>query len=96
MKTHRWNRTVIIRGKEKKTATAALIRPGYPTALMIVTYATVFLLIIDLDRPARGLFKVSQEPMIELREDIYTALERQFTNEGAARPPHGEQDHSRE
>ena len=34
-------------------------RYGFPTAVMIVTYATVFALVIDLDRPARGLFQVS-------------------------------------
>ncbi len=31
-------------------------RWGLPTALMIVTYATVFVIVVDLDRPVRGLF----------------------------------------
>jgi len=62
-------------------------RYGYPTALMIVTYATLFLLVIDLDRPARALFKVSQEPMIELRESIiHATLAQQPSNAGAAVP----------
>jgi len=51
----------------------------YPisTALVIVAYATVFLLVVDLDRPVKGLFFVSQEPMIELRDSIRADLAEQ-------------------
>lgn len=45
-------------------------RWGLPTALMIFTYATVFLIVTDLDRPARGLFFVRAEPMLELRDQV--------------------------
>ncbi len=45
-------------------------RYGFPTAVMIFTYATVFLMVIDLDRPAQGLFYVDQAPMAELRATI--------------------------
>ena len=45
-------------------------RWGLPTALMIFAYATVFLIVVDLDRPTRGLFVVSGEPMLELRDEI--------------------------
>ena len=37
---------------------------------MIFTYATVFLLVVDLDRPAQGLFSVDQAPIVQLRESI--------------------------
>jgi len=49
-------------------------RYGFPTALMIFTYATVFGLVIDLDRPARGLFQVNQTPMEQLSESIRAEL----------------------
>ena len=42
----------------------------FPTLLLVVTYITVFTLVIDLDRPASGIFYVSQQPMIELLEDL--------------------------
>lgn len=45
-------------------------RHAFPTFLLVVTYATVFLLVIDLDRPAQGLFQVSQQPMIDLRQNM--------------------------
>ncbi len=45
-------------------------RWGLPTALMIFAYATVFLIVTDLDRPTRGLFFVRAEPMLELRDQI--------------------------
>ncbi len=38
----------------------------FSLALLIVTYATAFLLVVDLDRPSGGFFRVSQQPMIEL------------------------------
>ena len=41
-----------------------------PTSLLVVTYATVFLLVIDLDRPEQGLFRVSQQPMVDLRDSM--------------------------
>ena len=49
-------------------------RWGLPTALMIFSYATVFLIVVDLDRPTHGLFVVSGEPMLELREDIRESM----------------------
>ena len=45
-------------------------RHAFPTFLLVVTYATVFLLVIDLDRPKQGLFRVSQQPMIDLRQSM--------------------------
>ena len=45
-------------------------RYGFPTVVMIFTYATVFLLVIDLDRPVQGLFHVDQAPMAELQASI--------------------------
>ena len=41
------------------------------TLLLIFTYATVFTLVLDLDRPAKGIFSVSQQPMIELRDSLH-------------------------
>ncbi len=38
--------------------------------LLAITYVTVFTLVIDLDRPAQGIFFVSQQPMIELRDSL--------------------------
>lgn len=48
-------------------------RYGLPTAVMIFIYATVYLIVIDLDRPRRGLFTISQQPMIELQHTIQSA-----------------------
>ena len=45
-------------------------RWGLPTVLMIVTYATVFVIVVDLDRPTRGLFSVDNTPILELKERI--------------------------
>ena len=45
-------------------------RYGFPTVTMIFTYATVFLLVVDLDRPAQGLFSVDQAPIVQLRDSI--------------------------
>ncbi len=42
----------------------------FPTLLLVITYVTVFMLVIDLDRPAKGIFYVSQRPMIELLDDL--------------------------
>ena len=42
----------------------------FPTLLLVITYVTVFTLMIDLDRPAQGIFYVSQQPMIELLDDL--------------------------
>jgi len=49
-------------------------RYGFPTVLMVFTYATVFGMVIDLDRPARGLFQVNQAPMVQLSESIQAEL----------------------
>ena len=49
-------------------------RYGLPTLFMIFSYATVFLLVIDLDRSSRGFFQVNQQPMIELRETVQSEL----------------------
>ncbi len=49
-------------------------RWGLPTALMIVTYATVFVVVVDLDRPVRGLFYVDNTPMAELKVKIQESL----------------------
>ena len=40
------------------------------TSLLVFTYSTVFLMIIDLDRPEQGLFKVSQQPIADLEEKM--------------------------
>ncbi len=37
---------------------------------LVITYVTVFTLVIDLDRPSKGIFLVSQQPMIELRDSL--------------------------
>lgn len=41
-----------------------------PTLMMIVLITIIFAVIIDLDRPRRGLIRVSQESMIQLQESI--------------------------
>jgi MFS superfamily sulfate permease-like transporter len=44
-------------------------RYGLPTALMIFIYATVYLIVIDLDRPRRGMFTiVSDQPTASIEE----------------------------
>ena len=57
-----------------------------PTALLIVGYATVFLMVVDLDRPQGGFFQDSQQPLIELSESMHATAERQPPNEGAPLP----------
>ncbi len=63
----------------------AMVMTGYAQGLsgrrfpiangaLVIGYATVFMLVIDLDRPAQGFFFVSQEPMIELRNSTRAAL----------------------
>jgi hypothetical protein len=51
-------------------------RYGLPTALMIFIYATVYLIVIDLDRPRRGMFTINQQPMIELHTNMQSALQK--------------------
>lgn len=51
----------------------------FPSMLLVVTYAVVFNLVIDLDRPKGGFFQVSQQPMIDASESIEADLR--------ARPP---------
>jgi hypothetical protein len=41
-----------------------------PTLISVFLIASVLLLIMDLDRPRRGLIKVSQQSMIDLRETL--------------------------
>lgn len=52
-------------------------RYGLPTAVMIFIYATVYLIVIDLDRPRRGLFTINQQPMIELHTSMQSALQKE-------------------
>ena len=56
-------------------------RWGLPTALMIFTYATVFLIVLDLDRPARGLFYVRPGPMLDLQQVINESVGREIMNQ---------------
>lgn len=44
-----------------------------PNAIAAVLIAAVMLVIIDLDRPARGLITVSQKSMLELRDSLKRA-----------------------
>jgi hypothetical protein len=37
---------------------------------VVLTFAVVLWLVVDLDRPGEGLLKVSQQPMIELRKSM--------------------------
>ena len=46
----------------------------FPSMLLVVTYAVVFNLVIDLDRPRGGFFQVSQQPMIDASESIAADL----------------------
>jgi hypothetical protein len=52
-------------------------RYGLPTAVMIFIYATVYLIVIDLDRPRRGIFTINQQPMIELHTSMQSALRKE-------------------
>ena len=45
----------------------------YPAIILCIVIAISFILIIDLDRPNRGLTKVSQESMIDLMTIINEA-----------------------
>ena len=45
-------------------------RQDITRSFLIFAYATVFLLVIDLDRPQGGFFKISEQPMIELYNKI--------------------------
>jgi hypothetical protein len=38
--------------------------------VVAVTFAVVIWLVVDLDRPGQGLLRVSQQPMVELRESM--------------------------
>ena len=40
------------------------------TAMASILIASVILVIVDLDRPRRGLIRVSQDRMVELRESL--------------------------
>ncbi len=66
-------------------------RYGFPTVVMIFTYATVFLLVIDLDRPAKGLFYVRQDPMAQLRASI----QREITDDPVESVTPGQKERSR-
>jgi hypothetical protein len=39
-------------------------------SVLILAFSTVFLMVIDLDRPQGGIFKISQQPMIELYKSM--------------------------
>jgi hypothetical protein len=41
-----------------------------PTVISVILIASVILLIMDLDRPRRGLIKVSQQSMVHLQESL--------------------------
>ena len=41
-----------------------------PTQISVILIASVILLIMDLDRPRRGLITVSQQSMVDLRENL--------------------------
>ena len=46
-------------------------RKRSPAVLVVaLTLGTVMWLIADLDRPGRGLFQFSQQPMIDLRQSM--------------------------
>jgi hypothetical protein len=48
----------------------AMIRPGVPVYAMMMLIVILVFLIIDLDRPRRGLIEVDQTPMISLNTTI--------------------------
>jgi hypothetical protein len=41
-----------------------------PTVISVILIASVILLIMDLDRPRRGLIKVSQQSMVRLQDSL--------------------------
>lgn len=45
-------------------------RNFFVTAMASILIATVILVIVDLDRPRRGLIRVSQDRMLELRQSL--------------------------
>lgn len=49
-------------------------RPSIPIYLIVVLIVVLMFLIIDLDRPRRGLIPVSQEPMLNLAADLGVTL----------------------
>jgi hypothetical protein len=51
---------------------AGLTRSSRSPASLVValTFAAVFLLVVDLDRPGEGLLRVSQQPLIELQNSM--------------------------
>lgn len=48
----------------------------YPAMILCVVITLSFILIIDLDKPNRGMTKVSQESMIDLMKIIYKVSEK--------------------
>lgn len=40
------------------------------TGLLVVTYAIVLTVVIDLDRHTSGIFSVSQQPVVEVRDNL--------------------------
>ena len=47
------------------------------TVALVVSFAAVLLLIVDLDSPDQRLFEVTQEPLVETLRTIDTSLEKQ-------------------
>lgn len=45
-------------------------RHSFSTTTMVLLIALVITVIIDLDRPSRGMIRVNQDPMIRLRDSI--------------------------
>jgi hypothetical protein len=41
---------------------------------LVVIFAAVMILIVDLDRPGESLFQVSQQSMVELLEKLDTII----------------------
>ena len=58
------------------SAGIAAHRPPLASVLLIALIVLVTYLIIDLDRPRRGLIKVSQQPMLELLQSMPAPVER--------------------
>lgn len=54
--------------------TAGILSRNRQRLAIPIVYAVVFALIIDLNRPYGGLFGVSQQPVLEVLEDIETDL----------------------
>ena len=47
-----------------------MYRNLFPTLISVILIASVIVLIMDLDRPRRGLIKVSQQRMVDLRDSL--------------------------